>query len=446
MRSVCASTFSKKIDSFARAHRLRDSLFLMVLAALAVRLTVVAFLYPGQLNPRRDHWPFGYEAGRIARSIASGEGFSNPLFGNTGPTAVLTPVYPYLLAGVFKLFGIYTKSSALVILSLDSLFSALTCLPLFFLARKSFGPTAGIWAGWAWVLFPYAIYHSAEMVWDTCLTTLLFSLLFWMTLQLEHSTPPAAWVGYGLLWGLAALTNPAVLSALPFLAGWILLRLHQRKQNWRRPAGTAALALIVGVMPWLVRNYRTFHEFIPFRDTFWWVARLGNTGDTSHFRSSWADPPENESEMQEYRRLGELSYMAEKRRQVVGFISSHPGWFARVTLRRIVYFWTGFWSLPRTYQVGEPLDPDETFDPAHIIFCTTLTVLALAGLRRAFVQHVPAALPYALMLFGFPLVYYITVPHVRYRHPIDPQMVVLAVYAVAGWLGETNSVAREGSM
>lgn len=111
----------------------------MVLAGLAIRLIVVGFLYPERTDPARDHWRFGGEAGRIARSIALGEGFSNPLFGQTGPTAWLSPVFPYLLAGIFKVFGIYSKTSALVTLSLDSLFSALTCIPVFLIARMHFG-------------------------------------------------------------------------------------------------------------------------------------------------------------------------------------------------------------------------------------------------------------------------------------------------------------------
>lgn len=111
----------------------------MVLAGLVIRLIVVGFLYPERTDPARDHWRFGGEAGRIARSIALGEGFSNPLFGQTGPTAWLSPIFPYLLAGIFKIFGIYSKTSALVALSFDSLFSALTCIPVFLIARMHFG-------------------------------------------------------------------------------------------------------------------------------------------------------------------------------------------------------------------------------------------------------------------------------------------------------------------
>ena len=95
-------------------HRYRELLRIVVIA-LALRLAAMAFLYPEQLNPERDHWQFGYETGRIARSIAEGKGFSSPLFEDTGPTAWITPVYPYLVAGIFKIFGVYTKTSALVL-------------------------------------------------------------------------------------------------------------------------------------------------------------------------------------------------------------------------------------------------------------------------------------------------------------------------------------------
>ena len=166
---------------------IRHTLAGAVLLALVLRLVVVAFLYPGQLNPRADHWPFGYETGRIARAIASGRGFSDPLFPGTGPTAWMGPVYPYLAAEVFKLCGIFTKASAIVLLSLDSLFSAFTCVPIFFIARRCFGQKTANAAAWGWALFPYAVLLSAGMIWDMCLTTLLLALLLWISLELERT-------------------------------------------------------------------------------------------------------------------------------------------------------------------------------------------------------------------------------------------------------------------
>ncbi len=42
-------------------------------------------------------------------------------------------------------------------------------------------------------------------------------------------------------------------------------------------------------------------------------------------------------------------------------------------------------------------------------------------------------MPYAIALFTFPLVYYVTHNEMRYRRPIDPLMVVLAIVAIASW-------------
>lgn len=397
---------------------------LMVLAALAIRLAVMGFLYPEQLDPQRDHWRFGYETGRIARSIALGQGFSNPLFANTGPTAWMTPVYPYFVAGIFKLFGIYTTGSAFALLSLQSLMSALNCLPIVFFARRCFGDRVARWAGWTWAFFPYGIYFPVERIWETWLATLLLSVLFLMALKLEQPARLWAWVAFGLLWGVAALTSPAMVAVLPFVGGWICYRLYRRGQRWFIPSTVAALAFMAAVSPWFVRNYRTFHQFVPFRDNMGLVLRLGTKGTTSHWAAYELGPWHNDAEWGEFLQGGELAYMARKKQQAVEAIAADPGWYVWTSFRRAVFMWTGYWSFARDYLAKEPLDPP------NIPFCTTLTLLAAAGLWRAFKNDAGVAMLYALVLFSFPVIYYITSPEVYYRRPIDPMMVVLAVNAV----------------
>src|SRR5467141_5113931 len=160
----------------------RTSTTLMFAAALFTRLVASTLLYRLQMDPQRDYWGFGWETGRIAHSISVGKGFSAPVYGYEGPTAWMAPVYPYLLAGVFRFFGDFSRWSALAILSLNSIFSALTCLPVFHIARRVLGPRTAIWAGWAWAVYPFAIYFASVRVWETCLTTLLLSLALWFTL------------------------------------------------------------------------------------------------------------------------------------------------------------------------------------------------------------------------------------------------------------------------
>src|SRR5438874_11614509 len=103
----------------------RYSILFIILIAFFLRLAVVTIGHTYRITPRRDNFQFGWEMGRIARSIAEGQGFSSPTDLSTGPSAWAPPLYPYLLAAVFKLFGVYSRASACVIVSINSAFAEL---------------------------------------------------------------------------------------------------------------------------------------------------------------------------------------------------------------------------------------------------------------------------------------------------------------------------------
>jgi 4-amino-4-deoxy-L-arabinose transferase-like glycosyltransferase len=401
----------------------RIALF-MILAAFLIRLLVIPLDIGDVLNPNRGHWDFGWEEGRIARSIAAGEGFSSPLFGKTGPTSWTTPVYPFLLAGVFRIFGIYTTAAAWTILVLNSLFSALTCLPIFFIAKRCFSSRAALWAGWIWVFFPYAIYFATGYVWGFALDTMMMSLVLWCTLAMERKDGLGAWMGYGLLWGAAALTNAVMLSTLPFLCGWLYFRRGARPRRLSEFV-TAALFLSLTVTPWLARNYMEFGRLIPFRGTFWMIFWEGNTGDTSDLFPDWTNPAHNETEMADYRNRGEMGYVAEKKRLSFEFLRNYPGLYLRLTAKRFVYMWTGFWSLRPDFLEGEP------FAFWNIGMSTILLILMLAGIRQALYAETVNTIPLLVVLVCYPAVYYIAHAGTEYRHPIDPIVVIFIGVLIA---------------
>jgi 4-amino-4-deoxy-L-arabinose transferase-like glycosyltransferase len=421
-------------------RRYGRSLALAVLAALAVRLIVVAFVYPGFLQPGRDYWEFGFEVGMVARSIATGHGFANPFWGETGPTAWLTPVFPYLLSGIFILFGIKTKAAAIAMLALNSLFSALTCVPIFFVAKKSFGLREAKRAAWIWAFFPYAIFYSADSMWYHCFLTLLLTLLVLFILHLENVTSLWAWAAFGALAGITTLTTPVVLGVLPFMIGWVCYRLRQRAMKWVVPAGTAAFALLVTIAPWAVRNYQTFHRPVFLKDNFWMEMCVGNVGNDRHWWNGAVHPAGRPEEAAEIQRVGELAYLEEKRNLALDFLKTHPGIYLWRSVRRIVFIWTGFWSLQREYLREEP------FDPANIFFCTLFTVFALAGLRKAFRERRDIAVLYALILGTFPIIFYLSHPDLAYRHPIDPEIVILGAYAIVSRKSLTKAESESGRL
>src|SRR5581483_6849777 len=183
-----------------RSRSWRHSLTWIVVIAFALRIIGILLIHSYKFRTAQQNFGFGWEMGRIARAIAAGEGFSNPFHLVTGPTAWEPPLYPYLIAGIFKLTGTYTQSSAFVLLSINSLFSALTCVPIYYIAKKCFDEKVARWSAWTWAVLPYVMYWSVRWVWETSLTAFLLSMIFWLTLELENRGV-LAFVGFGALWG-----------------------------------------------------------------------------------------------------------------------------------------------------------------------------------------------------------------------------------------------------
>lgn len=418
------TAFSDTVLATNHGHSRRkrwQGIALMLAVGLAVRLATVLIAYGEQMSPDRGQFAFGWEAGRVARSLAAGQGFQSPLMGDTGPTAWLPPAYPLLLAAVFRVFGIYTAAAAIAILSLNGFLSALTVLPVYAIARRIWGDTVAAVAGWMWTLFPFAIFIGAFRVWSECLDGLLVSLVFLVALTQAATSRVTVWLGAGVLTGLAALNNPNTMSLVPALWGWAAWQRYQKSDRARQPLLGAILALLITVAPWFVRNAAAFGEVVPFRGNFWLEVYIGNTGETPVMLVDWnRHPASNTTEMSEYARRGERAYMKEKRHQALAFIAAHPFVFTVLTLRRMVFVWSGFWSWDRRYLASEPLQVP------FIILQTSLSLLVMAGLRCAWRDRHSAVFLLAAMAICQPLVYYVTHPAVEYRHAIDPLLVVVA--------------------
>jgi len=389
-----------------------------MLIGLLVRLAVIPFTYGEWLDPFvLDHWAFG----RVARSLVTGHGYGNT-FADTGYSALMPPVYSYCLAAIFRLFGVYTTASISAAACLNSLISVLTCVPIGLIALRSFGERTARWSVWAWALSPYGIYFSADWLWSTSLVTLLLALLFLYSMRLETETRLLHWLAFGLLGGIAALTEPVVLAVVPMLALLSGYRLRRFV-----PICLAGLAMAAAMSPWIIRNYRVFHRFIPVRDGFGLELYLGNSGYSARWVNSAVHPNHSDAELAEYEQSGEIAYMAHKQRQALDYIGAHKGWFVWMTLRRAVYLWTGYWSFDKAYLQQEPLDPPNVF------VAVTLSAMAFAGLWRAFRSAQGAAVRFAWTFLLFPLAYYISHPEAYYFRPLDPYIAILGMYAAARW-------------
>lgn len=400
------------------------SLTLVVIAALCAR---AGFAWDQERKIPREALaivPFQQETGNVAYSLASGKGFADVFRTDTGPTAWLAPVYPLLLAGMFRGFGSFTVAAFFAAVFFNILFSSAACIPIFYLTRRLSGLGAAALAAWVWALFPAGVFFPFEWIWDTSLSALLGALLLWATAELADSTKLRDWCGYGILWGLTLLTNPALGSVFPFLLGWAALR--ARKQNrlaWKFPV-CALLAAVTCCVPWTVRNFAAFRTFVPLRSNFAFELWIGNNDIFDEHAQNGRTRITRAEETRRYAQVGELQYMLEKRAEAISFIASHPGLEWQLTGRRIVAFWMGTETPLRDF-----LHTDSLL--VRFVFAVNLLLTAgvFAGLFVLFREKNPLAFPLAATVTIFPCLYYVTHTLLRYRHAIDPAIVILMALA-----------------
>jgi 4-amino-4-deoxy-L-arabinose transferase-like glycosyltransferase len=397
----------------------RTSLFWMSAIAFALRLAYILIAHTYKVKPDQNYFGFGYEMGRIGRAIATGRGFADPFGPATGPTAWEPPLYPYLIASVFKLSGIYTHASAFILLSINSVFSALTCIPIYLIARKCFSEKVAVWSAWGWALLPTVMYWSTRWVWETSLAAFLLAVIFWLALELENLNGAIPWVGFGMLWGVAVLTNTSLVTFLPASGLWAWYR--RSKAGKRSLAGVALAAAFFAatIAPWLVRNYETFGKFIFIRSNFGAELRLGNGPGADGTWMAYLHPTQNALALKQYEDMGEIAYVAERNRQALDFIRADYARFAWLSFKRFIYYWGG---RPRSSEMSALVD--------NSAFLAS-SILAFWGLGRALRKRQPGAWLFFWLILCYPAIYYFVYPHSRYRHPIEPMMAILIAYVIS---------------
>jgi Dolichyl-phosphate-mannose-protein mannosyltransferase len=386
---------------FEALNRVASSAWVIFLVAFFLRIWVLAQVLPQQ--GLSGFYQFNEQA-RIAWAMVSGNGFSSPWV-NTPllPTAQQPPLYPWLLAAIFKLAGAYSYLSLWIADALNAAFAALTAVLILQLGKRSFGPAAGIVAAWVWAIWQYEAVVSIR-VWESSLSALLLMFSIWWLPRLTKFSLPA-WAGFGVLAGVCGLANTTLLAVFPFFWIWLWLR-HRNQQGAAYLAyiAVSVFACVLTLAPWTARNYERFHRWIPVRDNFGFELWQGNH-----------EGPKQDAG--EYIRLGEIPFMEAKQHAAAEFIARNPGAFLLRCFQRAYHFWS---------------DPDP-------VVWLPVTALSWMGVIFALWRRRRDAEPYAIVLFSFPLVYYITHPGATYRHPIEPVMVLLASYAVVTvgqWMGK----------
>ncbi len=406
---------------------------MIFLVALLVRLIYITVARSYRFHALDDHFEFGWEVGRIGRSLALGRGFADPFIPTgTGPTAWLPPLYPLIIGAIFRVFGVYTQVSGWVLLAINSVFGAATVPAIYEIAVRCFGGgeysqrgrKIALWSAWIWALYPATMQYSVRWIWETSLTTLLLAWALVVTLRLRGIGEEwkgltdggwGLWIWLGLLWGLIGLSNATPLLLFPVCVVWLIAGVRDRR---RAIAGAvfAGVVFLACLAPWTWRNWRVFHSFIPIRGNLGAELWVHNGPEDNGFPRGivvFSQP-----ELRSYVSMGEVAYVRERGDWAKAYIRSRPGRFLRLSLERVYWFWM---NLPH------PLEDHPFTEAVREATFGFLSVTGWLGLLLAIRRKILGAWLFAAAFVLIPVTYYFVTVGARFRHPLEPLLVILTV-------------------
>jgi 4-amino-4-deoxy-L-arabinose transferase-like glycosyltransferase len=328
--------------------------------------------------------------------------------GELGEKYDRAPGYAAFLAGIYMFFG----ESILAVRIIESLLGAFLAVLIVLIARRA-GAEVGALAGVLWSVYPLAVF-IAGLVYPTTVVSLLLAGGLLCLLPEQHELSSKRVFLAGVLWGLGALTIPAVLATAAIAGVWLMYWYPGRRIAL---ASVLFLGLALTIVPWMIRDYHVYGRLVPVEPRI--VEHLPRI------------------------RIEDV----ELRRKKVDAILANPGKYALRFGKEFLHFWQIY---PDRIQMAEPgfrekLHKKDARVVKSTIFTTSnltkmisilstgpLFFFALVGIAamwfRQELRHYLALLCGTTLSFAVAYSFFFT--QTRYRIPIEPYIAILSAYGM----------------
>ncbi len=182
------------------------------------------------------------------------------------PTLIRLPGYPGFLAAVFAVFGMEHYTAVMIV---QALIDTNTCLVIAALTLELMNDRAAKAAYLLAALCPFTANYAAAPLSETlaifCTAHAFYYGVRGIKALHQQRAGIVAWVLAGLWTGLAILMRPDDGLLLPALGLALIVLLFMRANRVQIVAGGLIFVIIslAPLVPWSVRNWRTFHVFQP---------------------------------------------------------------------------------------------------------------------------------------------------------------------------------------
>jgi len=379
----------------------RKKVLILFFIALFIRIAFVLTL------KNRFYFDDEFEYYRIAQNFLSCSGF----IAGEGMKGFRPPLYPlflsifYLLR--FNLFGIRI---------VQCIISAITVVFIYLTGKKLFSERTGLWSGIIASVYPFFIFYNGFLLTET-LFIFLTVITIYSFLTLSERTTSSIRAGISL--AMAGLCRPTMQLYLPVS----LIHIACNKEQWKLKIKKMSLILLFFVLtlsPWVIRNYRVFGKFIPGTTMGGRVFWEGNNpysegGPCRYFPEEIEKMPEAERDSAYYKKTVEI-------------IRENPYRFLWLLQNKFKRFWN---VVPNALEFTKPL-------------YRMISVMSFGMMLPFFVLGFILTLQYKQALYIHSLIVLFTTFHIlflasiRYRVPIEPFYIILAVYGFF-WLSDRVS-------
>jgi hypothetical protein len=424
----------------------KSTLLTDLVLSLCVVLVFMAIAYWKSVDPDSLPWlrhdfrsHIGAEYDCIAQAIRKGRGFSDPFQIETGPTAWMPPVLPYLMAGIYWAHGDDRAMVIFWMVAIQGLSTWLACLIVFRESRRLQHRFAGV--NIVVALYATNMFQLFQQTHDTGLLLLVVSLL-WLGLRSLGFQPgethsQARSLGYArftqIMWGASGafftLCSPIIGGAWFVLTFWSL---RPKRKEW---ITGSRLTIVLGVWlllisPWTIRNYMEFGKWFPIKPNCMyelWQSHCKDDDGVLDAQSINGHPWSSSGEQRtRYQEIGEMAFIEEKGIDVRKSIRENPmGLVERITNRGVasLVLYTSFSQMEEYFAGGWPTFFARCVHPLPLVGILLFAVFGAIPISRTALMTVG--------LFGLLLLPYVLVSYYdRYAATLVGLKMLLVLY---GW-------------
>ncbi len=405
------------------SHLVAAALILVV--ALVARSVWVAYAPSNPMDGRifNDTVFYYYSAANFEKL----GGYVQPYTG--AATASWPPGYTFLLLGLFKVLHPHVS----IAWGANIVLGALTCVAVYYLGRLVADRRTGLIAGLVLALFPGHIFFSSLVLSEVTFTFLVTIALLLAALAARRLEKRAVWLLLllGVTIGAAALVRGQGLYLLPLAAllWWLQAGGWRRALRWTAITALAALVLVV---PWTVRNYVVMGHFVLISTNVGGNLYVGNfDGATGHMvfgAGEWARTRYSDLSPEDQ----EVAVGNALLKEGLKFMFTHPVREVQLTASKIRGLYEddeeGLRGIPN-HQAGETIPhADRIADVANVYY---FAVLALSGIGLALWRRRWRTLLLPLLavaVFTLGQIPFFTDP--RFHYPMLPAFALLAAAGI----------------